>query len=69
MGFNSGRYDLNLIKNSFVERLVEIGKVGVVKKGGLIMFLRIDGFLFLDVINYLGLGTSYDSWTKVYGCE
>ena len=28
-----------------------------------------DDFSLLDIINYLGLGVSYESWVKAYCCE
>ncbi|KAL9989202.1 hypothetical protein ACROYT_G003726 [Oculina patagonica] len=70
LGFNSGSYDLNLIKNNFAERLADTtGKVRVAKNGNKIMFLFTQGFRFLDIINYLGPGTSYEKWVKAYECE
>jgi len=33
------------------------------------MFIITPEFKFLDVINYLGPGTSYDKWVKAYGCK
>jgi len=33
------------------------------------MFLLTWGFRFLDIINYLGSGTSYEKWVKAYGCK
>ena len=33
------------------------------------MFMKTDGFLFLEIINYLGPGTSYEAWVKAYGCS
>ena len=40
LGFNSGRYDLNLIREHFAERLSDTtGKVRVAKNGNKIMFL------------------------------
>ncbi|KAL9963464.1 hypothetical protein ACROYT_G026975 [Oculina patagonica] len=70
VGFNSGSYDLNLIKNNFAERLADTtGKVRVAKNGNKIMFLLTQGFRFLDIINYLGPGTSYEKWVKAYECE
>ena len=69
LGFNSGRYDLNLIREHFAERLSDTtGKVRVAKNGNNIMFLLTQEFRFLDIINYLGLGTSYEKWTKAYEC-
>ena len=33
------------------------------------MFLLTWGFRFLDIINYLGPGTSYEKWVKAYECK
>ena len=33
------------------------------------MFIKTKKFLFLDIINYLGPGTSYTAWVKPYGCS
>ena len=69
LGFNSGRYDLNLIKNHFAELLADTtGKVTVAKKVNTTIFMKTNGFIFLDIINYLSPGTSYDAWVKAYGC-
>ena len=67
VGFNSGRYDLNLIKEHFVKELADLGNVHVGKKANTTMFIKTPTLLFLDIINYLGPGTSYDSWIKAYG--
>ena len=70
VGFNSGTYDLNLIKKHFAEHLADTtGKVRVAKNGNKIMFLLTWGFRFLDIINYLGPGTSYEKWVKAYECK
>ena len=76
LGFNSGRYDLNLIREHFAERLSDTtgttdttGKVRVAKNGNKIMFILSKNFRFLDIINYLGPGTSYEKWVKAYECE
>ena len=69
-GFNSGTYDLNLIKKYFAERLADTtNKVRVAKNGNKIMFVLTCGFRFLDIINYLGPGTSYEKWVKAYECK
>ena len=47
LGFNSGRYDLNLIKEYFAELLVDTTKkVFVAKKANTTMFLKTERFLF-----------------------
>ena len=69
LGFNSGRYDLNLIREHFAERLSDTtNKVQEAKNGNKIMFVLTQGFRFLDIINYLGPGTGYEKWTKAYEC-
>ena len=63
LGFNSGRYDLNLIREHFAERLSgTTGKVRVAKNGNKIMFILTKNFRFLDIMNYLAPGTSYEKW-------
>ena len=68
-GFNSGRYDINMIKEYFVKDLAEISNVNVAKKGNSYMFLSTPKFKFLDIKNYLAPGLSYDAWCRAYGCE
>jgi len=68
--FNSGRYDLNVIKKPFVEHLAETtNKIKVAKNGNKTIFMHTRGFRFLDVIKYLGPGTSYQKWVKAYECK
>ena len=70
LGFNCGRYDLNLIKEHFAELLADTtSKVQVAKKANTTMFMKTDHFLFLDIINYPGPGTGYEAWVKAYGCS
>ena len=68
-GFNSGRYDINMIKEHFVKNLAEISDVKVAKKENSCMFLSLPNFKFLDIKNYLAPGLSYDAWCRAYGCE
>lgn len=70
VGFNCGSYDLNLIRHHFVDKLADsTSKVKVAKKGKKNMFIVTESFRFLDIINYLGPGTSYENWVKAYGCK
>ena len=68
-GFNSGRYDINMIKEYFVKNLAIISDVNVAKKENSYMFLSTPKFKFLDIKNYLAPGLSYDAWCRAYGCE
>lgn len=69
LGFTSGKYDLNPIKNYFVEQLAssceKLTEVG--KKANQRMFLITPEYKFLDVMNYLGPGTSYEKRVSAYG--
>ena len=69
LGFNSGRYDINMIKEYFVRDLAIISDVNVAKKENSYMFLSSPKFKFLDVKNYLAPGLSYDAWCRAHGCE
>ena len=68
-GFNSGRYDINMIKEYFVENLTSLSDVNVAKKENSYMFLSTPNFKFLDIKNFLAPGLSYDAWCRGYGCE
>ena len=68
-GFNSGRYDINMIKEYFVKNLAIISDVNVAKKENSYMFFSTSNFKFLDIKNYLAPGLSYDAWCRAYGCE
>ena len=80
IGFNSGKYDLNLIEKYFVEELAkaEVTLLGgalkhpeifVARKENDYMFLTTDKFQFLDIKNFLGGGMSYYKWCKSLDCK
>ena len=68
-GFNSGRYDINMIKEYFAKNLAEISNVNVAKKENSYMFLSTPNFKFLDIKSYLAPGLSYAAWCRAYGTE
>ena len=54
-----------MIKQYFVKKLaVTCTKIKVATQGSNTMFIITPEFKFLDVINYLGPGTSYDKWVN-----
>ena len=75
IGFNSGKYDLNMVKKYFVKNKAcnkedECNEdVFAAKKESDYMFLTASKFIFLDVKNYIGPGLSYDAWCKSMGCR
>ena len=73
IGFNSGKYDINMVKESFVREISyneedECNEdVFAAKKDNDYMFLTTPKFKFSDVKNYIGPGLSYDAWCKSLG--
>ena len=69
VGFNSGKYDMNMIKEYFVKRVsFDEEKDGfAAKKDNGYMFITTSRFKFLDVKNYIGPGLSYDAGCRSMG--
>ena len=67
IGFNSGKYDLNMIKRSFVPLLIS-NNADVIKRQNTYMCLYTDKLKFLDICNYLAPGFSYAKYLTAYGC-
>ena len=67
LGFNSGHYDLKLIRQHFIPLLAQDPGTFAAEKNGRIMFINTPKFKFLDVLNYLGPGIMYEKWVKTYG--
>ena len=67
VGFNSGHYDLKLIRKYFVPVMTQGRGAFAAEKNGRIMFINTPKFKFLDVMNYLAPGITYDKWVKTYG--
>ena len=63
IGFNSGKYDLNMIKRSFVPLLIS-DNAAVIKRQNTYMCLYTDKLKFLDMVNFLVPGVSYDKYLK-----
>ncbi len=74
IGFNSGKYDINIMKkymfgvlaqlNSEIE--IETKVDSVIKKANGYMCVATKSFKMLDICNYLPAGTSYASYLKAY---
>ena len=67
LGFNSAKYDLNLIKRKlfkFVDAFS--GEASVIKKANSYICIQTDRFRFLDISNYLAPGCSYAQFLKAY---
>ena len=70
-GFNSGHYDLNVVKKFFIPYMLKGNDKTrfVIKRQNTFMCFSTTNLKFLDVTQYLALGVSYDKYLKAYGCE
>ena len=68
-GFNSSRYDLNLIKEPLLNILMKERNCSpsVVRKNNQIIGMNFLGLQFLDIMNFLGGSVSLDKFLKAYG--
>jgi hypothetical protein len=71
LGFNCGKYDLNLIKRDIASVLMlpESKERFVVKSNNCYKCLSNEKFKFLDITQYLAPGCSYDQFLKAFGSE
>ena len=66
LGFNSGKYDLNAVKESVVKNFEG---ATVAKNGNKFMYIKTKNLHFLDVYNYLAPNYSLDNFIKAYRCK
>ena len=68
LGFNSAKYDLNLIKSYLLPILVNErnNEPTVIKKANQFISFKIGDFELLDIMSFLGGATSLDSFLKAY---
>ena len=72
VGFNSQRYDVNVVKPLLMRMLQE--KEGcdvsfVVKKDNAMTCIETERLRFLDITNFIAPGYNYDAYLKAYGCS
>ena len=70
-GFNSGKYDLNLIKTYLIPHLITDRSIQptVIKKANQFISFSFGDIQFLDILNFLGGATSLDLFLKAYQSE
>ena len=68
LGFNSGRYDLNLIKREFHSFFSSRDKkeITTVKKCNQYIAVYTEHLIFLDILNYLAPGYNYSSYLTAF---
>ena len=67
-GFNSSKYDINLIKSYLLPILINERNMEpiVIKKANQFVSFKLGDVQLLDIMNFLGGGTSLDSFLKAY---
>ena len=67
-GFNSGKYELNLIKSYLIPHLLNDKAITptVIKKTNQFISFKFGDIQFLDIVNFLGGATTLDSFLKAY---
>ena len=70
-GFNSAKYDINLIKSYLLPILVNERDIEptVIKKANQFISFKFGDIQLLDIMNFLGGATSLDSFLKAYKTE
>lgn len=70
VGFNSGKYDLNVLQEVLIPHLVKNGGIQfTIKKNHSYLALSTGNLKFLDVSNFLAAGSSYAGFLKAYQCQ
>ena len=74
IGFNSGKYDLNMIKRFFITLMLtpcedQDKSCFVIKRENTFMCFSTNKVRCLDVTNFLAPGVSYEKYLKAYGCS
>ena len=67
-GFNSGRFDINLIKSYLIPYLINEEEIepSVIKKANDFVSFKFGDVHFLDLLNFLGGANNLDSFLKAY---
>ena len=69
IGFNSGSYDLNVLKQFIIPYLVRYDNLkSSIKRHQSYLTLMSTKLTFLDVSNFLAAGSNYDGFLRAYGC-
>ena len=72
IGFNSGRYDINLIKKEiigYISANYQEVDIYTIKKNNTYLSVSVPDLKFIDISNYLAAGCSYSQFLKAYGSD
>ena len=69
VGFNSQAYDLNVNKGPLLKHLYQTGKINyTIKRVNKLQCIETRELRFLDIVNFIAPGFSYDKYLKAFGC-
>lgn len=67
IGFNSGKYDINMTKSYFIRRFyMGDENASVIKKHNQFISVSTTKFIFLDMMNFIAPGFNYANYLKAY---
>lgn len=70
LGFNSQRYDINVIHGPLIKSLLSHDKITfTVKRENRFQCIKTRHLKFLDIMNYIAPGFTYEKFIKAYGCK
>jgi len=71
VGFNSQKYDMNVLKACLVRSLNDAGQETrfVVKRTNSMTCVETSTLRFVDVCNFIAPGYSYDKYLRAFGCD
>ena len=66
-GFNSGKYDLNLVRAYLFKWLKQAGyQPSIIKRDNNYLMISTNKFRFWDISNFIAVGHSYESYLKAF---
>lgn len=70
IGFNSTKYDLNVLKDILVPHLANHSHIDLtIERNHAYLALKSGSLKFIDISNFLAAGTSYTAFLKAYQCQ
>lgn len=70
VGFNSQAYDLNVMKGPLLQYLHRTGKINyTIKRDNKLQCIQTTEFKFVDIVNFISPGFSYDKYLKAFACS
>ena len=67
LSYNGSKYDLRVCRGPLISTLLQLDDVKyVIKRGNSYSCIATENFKFLDIANYLPVGTSYDGFLKAF---